>query len=173
PFLPGDSLLFAVGALAARPESPLHIGLLLVLLAGAGILGNTVNYAIGRKLGPAVLTREKSRLFSKKHLTRAHDFYERHGGLTIVVTRFMPIVRTFAPFVAGVARMDFRRFSFFNVAGGLLWVSTFLLGGYWFGNLASVKRNFHIVILAIIVLSVMPAVIMWWRERRRGEAAAS
>jgi membrane-associated protein len=165
PFLPGDSLLFAVGALAAREDSPLHVGVLIALLTGAAIIGNTVNYAIGRRVGPAVLTREKSRLFNKKHLVRAHDFYERHGGLTIVLTRFLPIVRTFAPFIAGVARMDYRRFTLFNVAGGVLWVCSFTLGGYWFGNLPSVKRNFHIVVLAIIVLSVLPAIIIWWRER--------
>jgi membrane-associated protein len=117
-----------------------------------------------------VFTRERSRLFNKRHLVRAQEFYDRHGGLTIVITRFMPIVRTFAPFVAGIARMPFRRFSFFNVAGGLLWVAAFTVGGWWFGNLPSVKRNFHIVVLGIIAVSVLPAGIAWWRERRRARS---
>jgi len=173
PFLPGDSLLFAVGAMSARPSSPLDVGLLIALLTAAGVLGNTVNYWIGWRVGPAVFTRERSRLFNKRHLVRAQEFYDRHGGLTIVITRFMPIIRTFAPFVAGIARMPFRRFSFFNVAGGLLWVAGFTLGGWWFGNLPSVKRNFHIVVLAIIVVSVLPAGIAWWRERRRARSQAA
>jgi membrane-associated protein len=172
PFLPGDSLLFAVGALAARDGSPLNVWLLMALLIAAAIIGDAVNYAIGRKVGPAIFSREKSWLLNKKHLVRARDFYERHGGKTIVIARFMPIVRTFAPFVAGIGKMQYRRFAVFNVSGAIVWVCSFTLGGYWFGNIPSVKRNFHIVILAIIVLSILPAVIMWWKERKRPLPAA-
>ncbi len=166
PFLPGDSLLFATGALAAVPGSPLGLLQLIALLVGAAVIGDAVNYWVGHRLGEALLRRPDSRLIKRKHLEYTQRFYERHGGKTIVLARFMPIVRTFAPFVAGMGSMRYRRFAAFNVFGGVLWVLLFVLGGYWFGNLPFVKRNFQFVILAIIVLSVLPPVIQYARERR-------
>ena len=167
PFLPGDSLLFAVGALAATAHSTLSLPLLAVLLIVAAISGDAVNYWIGYLLGPKVFQREDSWLLNKRHLLRAQGFYDRHGGKTIVLARFMPIVRTFAPFVAGVGRMQYRRFWLFNAVGGIAWVLLFLLGGYQFGTTPFVQRNFHIVILAIIVLSVLPIGIEWVQARRK------
>jgi membrane-associated protein len=172
PFLPGDSLLFATGALiAARPDSPVKLAWMLPLLCVAGVLGDAVNYAIGYRVGPKVFTREKSWLLNKKHLLRAQAFYERYGGKTIFLARFVPIIRTFAPFVAGIGKMTYRRFGMFNIAGAITWVCSFLLAGYWFGNLKFVKRNFHIVIVAIIIISVLPGVVEYFRERRRTRAA--
>jgi membrane-associated protein len=170
PFLPGDSLIFAVGALAAAESSPLSLPLLAVLLWSAAVLGDAANYSIGHFVGPKVFTSEKSRLFSKKHLIRTQRFYERHGGKTIVIARFIPFVRTFAPFVAGIGEMRYLRFAVYNVSGGLAWVLAFLLGGYLFGNLEPVKRRFHYVILVIILISVLPVVIEYLRARR--EAAS-
>ncbi len=170
PFLPGDSLLFAVGALAASAGSPLNLGWLIVLLSAAAILGDAVNYAIGAWVGPKVFSREGSRLLNKKHLLYTHRFYEKHGGKTIILARFMPIVRTFAPFVAGIGRMNYPRFAIYNVTGGIAWVLSFTIGGYWFGNLDFVRRQFHYVILAIIVISVIPALVEFiraWRAERR------
>jgi membrane-associated protein len=167
PFLPGDSLLFAVGALTAVDGSPLDIAVIMPLLILAAVLGDAVNYSIGRSIGPRVFTRENSRLLSRKHLLRTQAFYERYGGKTIIIARFVPIVRTFAPFVAGVGHMRYRRFFAFNVVGALAWVLLFVPAGYWFGNLPFVQKQFHYVILAIIVLSVMPAVFEIWRERRQ------
>lgn len=168
PILPGDSLLFALGALAASSGSQLSVGLLLGLLIAAAILGDAVNYWIGSLLGPKVFHYEDSWLLNKKYLVRTHEFYERHGGKTIVLARFIPIVRTFAPFVAGIARMGYARFWQFNWLGGVLWVSIFLLGGYFFGNIPFVKTNFHIVIVAIVLISVVPMGIEWILSRRRG-----
>jgi len=167
PFLPGDSLLFAVGALCARPGSPLNVLYSIGLLMAAGVLGDAVNYSIGLKVGPKVFTRETSRLLNRKHLLRAQAFYEKYGGKTIFLARFIPIIRTFAPFVAGVGKMRYRRFAMFNVTGAATWVVGFCLLGYWFGNLPGVKRNFQYVILAIVILSIMPAVIEYLRERNR------
>ena len=172
PFLPGDSLLFAVGALSAVDGSPIHLWAVVVLLCVAGVLGDGVNYSIGRFLGPKVFHSESSRLLNKQHLLKAQGFYERYGGKTIVLARFMPIIRTFAPFVAGIGKMNYPRFAMFNVSGAVAWVCAFTLGGHYFGNLPSVKRNFHFVILAIIIISVMPAVIEVLRERRRSRNAA-
>ncbi len=166
PFLPGDSLLFAVGALAASQGSPISLGLAIVLLMVAAILGDAVNYAIGYKLGPAVFRREDSRWLNRKHLDETQRFYEKYGAKTIVLARFLPIVRTFAPFVAGIGRMSYRRFAVYNVAGGVAWVLLFTLAGYFFGDLPWVKTNFHYVILAIIVLSVIPPVLEIWKARR-------
>ncbi len=171
PFLPGDSLLFAVGAIASIDGSPLNLPLMILLLMAAAILGDAVNYTIGCRLGPKVFSREASWLLSKKHLERAQRFYERHGGKTIIWARFIPIIRTFAPFVAGIGKMQYRRFAFFNVAGGIAWVLTFTLGGYFLGEVPLVKRNFHIVIVAIIIISIMPAVIEYFLARRRAAAA--
>jgi membrane-associated protein len=171
PFLPGDSLLFAVGAVAASSNSPINLWLTTLLLVIAAILGDAVNYMIGYYLGPRVFASERSWLLNKKHLIEAHEFYERHGGKTIVIARFMPIVRTFAPFVAGIARMSYRSFAMYNVVGGAAWVMSFLLAGWWFGNQEIVKRNFHLVIFAIIAISVMPPIIEYLRSRARAKRA--
>jgi membrane-associated protein len=166
PFLPGDSLLFAVGAVAAHPESPIRLGLVAVSLVVAAVLGDAVNYTIGARLGPRVFTREDSWLLNKKHLLRAHKFYEEYGGITIILARFIPIVRTFAPFVAGIGKMSYRRFAVFNIAGGTVWILLFLLAGWWFGGREVVQRNFKLVIVAIIVISVLPGVYEYIRARK-------
>lgn len=168
PFLPGDSLLFAVGALSSQPGSPIHIGVVGVLLCVAAILGDAVNYAIGRRLGPRVFQSETSWLLNREHLLRTQRFYEKHGGKTIILARFVPIVRTFAPFVAGVGVMRYPRFAMFNVVGGIVWVVLFLAAGYLFADLPIVEERFHYVILAIIGISVLPIAWEWlkaWRER--------
>ncbi len=166
PFLPGDSLLFAVGALASSDGSPIDVWMIGLLLTVAAITGDALNYAIGRRLGPRVFASEKSRLLNKQHLMRAHAFYERHGGKTIIIARFIPIIRTFAPFVAGIGQMSYPRFAMYNVVGGIAWVWSFLFLGYWFGNQPIVKKNFTFVIVAIIVISVIPAVIEFVRARK-------
>ena len=168
PFLPGDSLLFAAGALAAGGELNPHT--LTLLLSLAAILGNTVNYSIGYALGPQVFHGKKSRFFNKEHLDRTHKFYEKYGGMTIIFARFIPIIRTFAPFIAGIGRMTYTRFTLYNVAAGIAWVAAFIYGGYFFGNLPIVKRNFSVVILAIIVISILPAVFEYLRHRKGGRA---
>ncbi|MEW6267268.1 MAG: DedA family protein [Thermodesulfobacteriota bacterium] len=165
PILPGDSLLFAAGALAAL--GALDHRWLLVLLGAAAIIGDTVNYWIGHLVGPKVFNRTDSRWLKKEYLEKTHRFYEKYGGKTIILARFMPIIRTFAPFVAGIGAMTYWRFIIYNVAGGLAWCATFILGGYYFGNVPLVKRNFSLVIVAIIVISVMPGVIEFWRVRRQ------
>ena len=170
PFLPGDSLLFAVGALAATEGSVLDLPSVVVLLCIAAIAGDAVNYAIGARVGPRVFTRDDSRLLNKEHLLRTQAFYEKYGGKTIILARFMPIIRTFAPFVAGIGKMGYSRFALFNVVGGVVWVCSFALGGYYFGNFPAVKSNFHYVILAIIIISVMPPVIEFIRARRSNGA---
>ncbi len=173
PFLPGDSLLFAVGAVAAHPDSPISLPLAALLLIVAAVGGDAVNYAIGYRLGPKVFSREDSWLLNKKHLVEAQQFYETYGGKTIILARFVPIVRTFAPFVAGIGRMNYARFAFFNIFGGVGWVLLFLLGGWWFGGRKVVQQNFKLVILAIIIISLLPAVIEFLRARagRREESA--
>lgn len=173
PFLPGDSLLFAVGAVAAHPDSRLSLALIATLLVIAAVLGDAVNYAIGAKLGPRVFSRPSSHLLNQKHLLRAHRFYEEYGGLTIVLARFVPIVRTFAPFVAGIGEMGYTRFALYNVAGGFAWITSFLMLGYWFGGLAKIQSNFHLVIGAIIVISVLPAVFEFARARLRRHHAGT
>jgi membrane-associated protein len=168
PFLPGDSLLFAVGTFCALPPpNNLSLGTLLLILPIAAILGDSVNYAIGSRLGPRLFRGENVRLLNRKHLERTHEFYERYGGKTIILARFMPIVRTFAPFVAGMGKMTYRKFMSYNVIGGIVWIVSFLLLGYFFGNMPVVKKNFSLVILAIIILSILPAVFEFWRERRK------
>ncbi len=166
PFLPGDSLLFAVGALVANENSQLNLGLIFVLLTVAAIFGDALNYAIGKTLGPKVFHSDKSRLLNRKHLLKAQAFYVRHGGKAIFLARFLPIVRTFAPFVAGAGRMNTFRFWMFNVSGGICWVGLFLFGGYLFGNVPIVKNNFPLVILGIIVVSVLPVIYEWYRARK-------
>jgi membrane-associated protein len=167
PILPGDSLLFAAGALCALEDSPLKLGWLIALLVLAGVLGDAVNYSIGYRVGPKVFTRESSWLLNKRHLVRAQAFYERYGGKTIILARFMPIVRTFAPFVAGIGKMRYRRFFVFNMTGAIAWVAAFTTLGHQFGTLPVVKRNFQLVILAVIALSVLPIIVETVRERRR------
>ena len=165
PFLPGDSLLFAVGALATTPDSPIHVVTVSLLLIVAAILGDATNYAIGRRVGPRVFSRESSWLLNKQHLIRTQHFYEHHGGKTIFLARFMPIVRTFAPFVAGIGRMEYRRFAGYNVAGGITWVVLFIGAGYLFADLPIVKDRFHYVILGIIGVSVLPIVFEFARAQ--------
>ena len=174
PFLPGDSLLFAAGTFAARPESPLNVLLLFVLLSAAGIVGDTVNYWVGHYIGPRAFS-GNIRFLKKEYLDRTHAFYERHGGKTIILARFVPIIRTFAPFVAGVCAMTYGKFIAYNVVGGIAWVAFFCFGGFLFGNLPFVERNFSFVVLAIIIISIMPGVIEFFRERtrRRLEEAGS
>ncbi|QWR76503.1 DedA family protein [Candidatus Magnetomonas plexicatena] len=163
PFLPGDSLLFATGAISALGTlSPVKLA---VTLFFAAIIGDNTNYWIGRFLGPKVFSREDSIVLNKKHLERTQRFYEKYGTKTIVIARFVPIIRTFAPFVAGIGRMRYSKFISFSVLGGLLWISLFISGGYFFGNLPLVKRNFTIVIFVIIILSVMPAIVEVLRHK--------
>ena len=171
PFLPGDSLLFAIGALASIEGSPLSLPLIAILLITAAVLGDAVNYAIGSYLGPMVFSSDRARLLNRRHLERTHEFYERHGGKTIFLARFVPIIRTFAPFIAGIGRMSYRFFAAYNVTGAISWVLAFLLAGYWFGQLPTVKRNFHIVILAIIAISLLPMLIEFLRARRAPAAS--
>lgn len=170
PFLPGDSLLFAAGALCAIPEAGLNAMLLTVLLIVAGIIGDAVNYTVGHHLGPRVFTQDKGLLFNREHLVRTQKFYEKHGPFTIVIARFVPIVRTFAPFVAGIGKMSYTRFASYNVIGAIAWVTIFIWAGYIFGNVPAVKRNFHVVILAIIVISVIPVVVEFIKSRRQRPA---
>lgn len=163
PFLPGDSLLFVAGALAAA--GGMDVWLLFGLLASAAILGDALNFWIGRLLGERAYKLPDTRWFKQAYLRKTHDFYERHGGKTIIIARFMPIVRTFAPFVAGVGHMSYRRFAAFNVAGAILWVGSFLAAGYFFGNIPAVKQNLTLVIFGIIILSIMPGLVAYVRHR--------
>lgn len=167
PFLPGDSLLFAAGALAATVPA-LDVKVLLLLLGVAAILGDTVNYAIGKAIGPRAFT-SNVRFLKREYLERTQQFYEKHGGKTIILARFVPIVRTFAPFVAGVGTMKYGRFVVYNVAGGCLWVAMFTLGGFFFGNLDFVKKNFSLVVVGIVLISVLPMV--WELLKARREAS--
>lgn len=171
PFLPGDSLLFAVGALAARPGSSLDAMTCGAVLITAAILGDAVNYAIGRRIGPRVFNSSSSRFFNRDHLLRAQAFYEKYGGRAIVLARFVPIVRTFAPFVAGIGTMSYRRFAAFNVFGAIVWVVLLLGAGLAFGEIEFVKKHFEMVIIGIIVLSVLPVLVEWWRAWRHAKSA--
>ena len=168
PFLPGDSLLFALGTLAALDS--INVVWLFVILSAAAILGDSANYAIGKYFGAMILKREGAWFLKKEHIDRTHRFYEKYGAKTIVLARFVPIVRTFAPFIAGVGKMTYMKFFSYNVIGGLLWVTLFVFGGYFFGNIPVIKRNFSLVIFAIIIISIMPAVIEVLKERRRKPA---
>ncbi len=165
PFLPGDSLLFVAGAIAAAGGMNIH--LLVVLLIIAAVLGDAVNYSIGHYIGPRVLRDRNSRWLNPKHLERAHQFYERHGGKTIIIARFVPIVRTYAPFVAGAASMPYPRFALYNVSGALLWVVSLGYAGYFFGNIPVIKNNLTLVIITIIILSILPGVVEYLRHRNR------
>lgn len=164
PFLPGDSLLFAAGAICAL--GTMNIWVMIALLIVAAILGDAVNYTIGNRLGPKIFSSTTSKLLNREHLNRTHAFYERHGGKTIILARFMPIIRTFAPFVAGIGAMRYRQFAVYNVVGAVVWVASFSLLGYYFGNLELVRKNFTLVIGVIIVLSVLPAVWEFLRARK-------
>jgi membrane-associated protein len=165
PILPGDSLLFAVGALSATGALGTFPSFL--LLSIAAILGDTVNYWVGYIIGPKIFASAGSRWLNRKHLERTHEFYEKYGGKTIIIARFIPIVRTFAPFVAGIGRMTYGKFLLYNVVGGVAWIGIFIYLGYFFGNIPVVKSNFGLVVIAIILISVMPAVIEYLRARRR------
>ena len=171
PFLPGDSLIFAAGTLAAL--GALDIGWLIILMCLAAVAGDTVNYWIGYWVGPKIFQKENVKLLNKKHLMEAHAFYEKYGGITIILARFMPFVRTFAPFVAGIGTMSYWRFMSYNVIGGIAWINIFGWMGYYFGNLPYIKKNFSLVILAIVIISVMPAVIEYFKRRRRAGIQAN
>lgn len=165
PFLPGDSLLFVAGSLAAIGEGGMDIGILIGVLALAAILGNMLNYQIGRYLGPKVFHWESSRLFNKAALLKTHAFFEQHGGKTLVMSRFLPLIRTFAPFVAGIGSMSYPRFSLFNIVGAAAWVLSLTLAGYWFGQLPWIKQNLSLVIVGIVVVSFLPAAIGYFKHR--------
>jgi len=167
PFLPGDSLLFAAGAFAAT--GALDRWTLFFLLIFAAVAGDSLNYWIGRYLGPKVFHYEKSKYFKKEHLEKTHKFYEKYGAKAIIIARFMPIIRTFTPFIAGIGSMTYLKFMVYNVVGGILWVSVFVFGGYYFGNLPAVRKNFTFVIFAIIIISVLPAVIEYIKHRRSAD----
>jgi membrane-associated protein len=174
PILPGDSLLFAIGAVAADAQSTLSLPLLIGVLTAAAVLGDAVNYAIGKRLGPKVFRYEQSWFFNKKHLLKAQAFYEKYGGITIILARFMPIVRTFAPFVAGIGLMRYPRFFAYNVVGAVAWVLICVLSGFWFGQQEFVKKHFELVLVAIVLISVLPMAVEFvlaWRRSRRGEEA--
>jgi membrane-associated protein len=163
PFLPGDSLLFVVGTFAALGS--FDVTLVIILLCTAAILGDSVNYWIGNRVGPKIFHKEH-RFIKKKHLEKTHNFYEKHGGKTIIIARFIPIIRTFAPFVAGIGTMTYSKFIVYNIIGGIVWVVLFVLGGYYFGNIPAVKNNFSLTIIAIIFISILPGLIEYMRHRR-------
>jgi len=174
PFLPGDSLLFIAGAFAAT--GALSLPALMVLLVIAAVLGNTSNYWIGRKIGPRVFQWENSKFFNRNAFNKAHAFYEKHGAITLIATRFLPFLRTFSPFVAGVAAMGHARFQFYNITGGLLWIISLTLAGYLFGNIPIIRDNLTLIIIALIVIPGLPAVFVavkeWRASRRRAREAA-
>ena len=164
PFLPGDSLLFAVGALSAL--GTLSIPWLFMTLAGAAIIGDTANYAFGNLFGEKIILHGHYRFFKKEHIDRTHKFFERHGGKTIILARFVPIVRTFAPFVAGIGKMSYFKFLAYNITGALLWVAVFMAGGYYFGNMPVIQHNFSIVILVIMLISLLPVLLEYWKHHK-------
>jgi membrane-associated protein len=165
PFLPGDSLLFVAGALAAIGEGGMDIVTLIGVLTMAAVLGNTVNYHVGRFLGPKVFHWESSRFFNRDALVKTHAFYEKHGGKTLVISRFLPLFRTFAPFVAGIGAMSYAKFTMFNLIGALAWVVSLCLAGYWLGNMPWVKANLTLIIVGIIIVSLVPVAVGWLKHR--------
>ncbi len=164
PFLPGDSLIFVVGALSA--SGAMNIWIITGVLIAAAIIGDTVNYHIGKFLGPKIFKKQNVRFLNKKHLDKAHEFYRKHGGKTVIMARFIPVIRTFAPFVAGMGSMSYGRFILYNIAGGIAWVSICVASGYFFGNIPVVSENFTLVILAIIGISLLPVIVTWMTSRR-------
>lgn len=166
PFLPGDSLLFVAGALTALENNDLNVHLMVVLIIIAAIIGDAVNYTIGRLFGERLFRNPNSKIFRRIYLEKTHQFYEKHGGKAIILARFIPIIRTFAPFVAGMGKMSYRHFAFYNVAGALLWVLLFTYAGYFFGDLPIVQQNLKLLIVAIILISILPGIIEIWRYRR-------
>ena len=166
PFLPGDSLLFAIGVICADPGSPLRLEVMVPLLMAAVLLGDNTNYWIGRRVGPAVFRREDSRLLNKKHLAKAQSFYEKYGAKTIILARFVPIVRTFAPFVAGIGRMNYGRFLLFSVLGGVFWVTVCITAGYKLAQVEFIRKHFELVVLIIVAISVLPMVVEYMKHRR-------
>lgn len=172
PLLPGDSLLFAAGAFCAKTETGLNVHAMALLLFVAAFLGDTLNYWVGHKIGPAVFKREDSIWLRKKHLEKAHEFFERYGGRAVILARFVPIVRTFVPFIAGVGSMTYPRFLAYNLIGGFIWIYFFTYAGFLFGNQPFVQKNFKLVILAIIFLSILPIVVEFFREWRKSRAKA-
>ncbi len=168
PFLPGDSLLFATGALAALPGSSVQIGWAMLVLFCAGALGDTVNYSVGKRVGPKVFNRPNSRLLNQRHLARTHEFYEKHGGKTIIIAQYMPIIRTFAPFVAGIGLMKYRRFITFNIIGAICWVTSMTQIGYWLGQtIPNIEKRIDLLVAVVIFLSLLPAIVAWVRSRLR------
>ena len=165
PFLPGDSILFAAGAFAA--VGSLKVNWLFILLVIAVIVGDNTNYWIGRFIGPKVFHKDEARFLNKKYLDRTHQFYEKHGGKTIIIARFIPIIRTFTPFIAGIGKMAYWRFLAYSITGGISWIFIFIFGGYYFGNIPLIKQNFSLVIFVIIIISIMPAIIEFLRQRRK------
>lgn len=165
PFLPGDSLIFVIGALAANGE--INLAAITVLLMSAAIFGNLVNYQIGRFIGPKIFETKSVRFLKREYLIRTHNFYEKHGGKTIVIARFLPIIRTFAPFVAGIGQMSYPRFLAYTICGSVAWVALFITGGYLFGNIPIVQKNFTLVVLGIIFISLLPAIIAFLKERKQ------
>lgn len=171
PFLPGDSLLFVAGALSALDTNDVNVHLMVLLLLFAAILGDAVNYSIGRIFGEKLFSNPNSRIFKREYLDKTHAFYEKHGGKAIILARFVPIVRTFAPFVAGMGKMSYRHFAFYNVTGAIAWVLLFTYAGYFFGDLDIVQKNLKLLIVAIIVISILPGVIEVIRHRRASAKA--
>lgn len=166
PFLPGDSLLFVAGALAALPSNDINVHIMVALMVTAAILGDAINYTIGRVFGEKLFSNPDSKIFRRSYLDKTHQFYEKHGGKAIVLARFVPIIRTFAPFVAGMGKMSYRHFAAYNVIGALVWVLLFTYAGYLFGNVPIVQNNLKLLIVAIIVVSILPYVFEVWRHRR-------
>lgn len=169
PFLPGDSLLFVAGALAAMPANQMNVHLLIVLLIGAAILGDASNYTIGRSFGERLFSNPKSKIFKQSYLEKTHNFYKKHGGKTIILARFVPIVRTFAPFVAGMGHMSYRHFALYNVMGGIVWVTLFAYAGYFFGGLEIVQKNLELLIVLIIFVSILPGVFEILRNKYKAK----
>ncbi|EKN3737017.1 DedA family protein [Yersinia enterocolitica] len=166
PFLPGDSLLFVAGALASLPSNDINVHIMVALMVTAAILGDAINYTIGRVFGEKLFSNPDSKIFRRSYLDKTHQFYEKHGGKAIILARFVPIIRTFAPFVAGMGKMSYRHFAAYNVIGALVWVLLFTYAGYWFGNMPFVQDNLKLLIVAIIVVSILPGVFEIWRHRR-------
>ncbi|WP_085535717.1 DedA family protein [Massilibacteroides vaginae] len=167
PFLPGDSLLFVAGALASLGDNDINVHLMVLLLISAAILGDLVNYLIGKFFGEKLFSNPDSKVFKQSYLDKTHDFYEKHGGKTIILARFVPIIRTFAPFVAGMGKMCYKQFGLFNITGGIIWVSLFMYAGYFFGGLEVVQNNLKLLIVLIIVVSIIPGVVEVWRNRKK------